>query len=324
MTVHVVTSTANSGSGTLRDAVEVQTGARTIEIRTASPITLTTDVTLTTDNVRIVGRQGAVVSGRRFYVNGADNVFIQDVAFKYGGGTDDLDSFAASNCNNLQLHGCSFAHSVDECLDIDSCTNVLVNRCMIYEALQDAGHASGAHSYAARFVGDGVVQDCIFALCDFRPNLIGDWIVDGCIFYGYGSSYPVNLVVPALGGETTVDIINCRFRTGPDTAIKISTGYRSIQIFDGSTSGPDFCNIHESGNICDSVAFGNGEFAVVVTPKAGVTYNTSGSQQLGNRRIRDLQLIMESWHRQVPIDSDSRRVLNHVFNSTGSIVDTPP
>lgn len=324
MTVHVVTSTANSGSGTLRDAVEVQTGARTIEIATTSPITITSQITLSDSNVRIMGRDGASVEGNRFFVSSANNVFIDSVAFKYGGGAADLDSFAAQNCDNLQLHNCTFAWSVDECVDLAGVTNALMNRCMVFEALQDAGHASGAHSYAARFDGEGVVQDCIFALCDFRPNIQGDWVIDGCIFYGYGSSYPINLVVPVGGGVTTADVINCRFRTGPDTAIKSSSGYRSIQIFDGSTSGPDFCRIHQSGNICDSVAFGFGEFAPVVTPKAGVSYQTSGSQYLGLRRTRDVSRIFDMWRNQRPPDKDARRVHAHMMSSTGNIVDVPP
>ncbi|MFT3867414.1 MAG: MBG domain-containing protein [Nibricoccus sp.] len=164
-----VTSLADYGSsqtpipGTLRYAIEQETGPRTIVFDVSGLITLQSRLTLSQPYVTIAGQtapgKGITTRGWPLGFSGARNSVIRYFRNRPGniaGVT--LDGGGLAGCDFSIMDHCSISWAIDEEFSSRTAKNITLQRTLISEALNIAGHQNyppgTAHGYAATIGGD--------------------------------------------------------------------------------------------------------------------------------------------------------------------------
>jgi pectate lyase len=225
--VYEVTTLADSGPGSLRDAVSA--GDRTVVFRVSGTIHLEGGLDVTGPNLTIAGQTapggGICVAGNETTIK-ADNVILRYLRFR---GTDVLgtpiDTFKMEGHRNVIIDHCSFSWGVDETCSVYGNRNVTVQWCIISEGLTMSAHEKGRHGYGGIWGGEnvtyhhnllihnggrnprfGFVED-VPLKADHRNNVIYN--------YGYTSCY---------GGEWSdgINIVGNYYKPGPDTLAEIA------------------------------------------------------------------------------------------------------
>jgi hypothetical protein len=220
--VYEVTTLADSGPGSLRDAVSKDN--RTIVFRVSGNIYLEGGLDITGSNLTIAGQtapgDGICVVGNETTIIGS-NVIIRYLRFR---GTDMLgtpiDTFKGEGVSDVIIDHCSISWGVDECFSVYGNRNVTVQWCLIAEGLAMSAHEKGRHGYGGIWGGDnvtyhhnllihqggrnprfGFVEDVDLRV-DHRYNVIYN--------YGFTSCY---------GGEWSngINIVGNYYKPGPDT-----------------------------------------------------------------------------------------------------------
>lgn len=229
-----VTNLNDSGPGSLRDAVE-QFGPRTVVFDVSGLITLESRLIIrsTNSNLTIAGQtapgKGICLRKYNFGMLGATNVIIRYIRVRPGNlsGTT-LDGMGMASANNCIIDHCSISWTLDEAFSSRSGKNITLQRTLISEALNDAGHKKyppgTQHGYAASIGGD---------VGSFHHNLLANncgrnWSLAG------GLSKPKNEYAGRLdlrnnvvfnwksratdGGAHQVNFVNNYYQPGPATA----------------------------------------------------------------------------------------------------------
>lgn len=207
--VITVTNLNDSGTGSLRDAIEQQ-GARIIVFAVDGTIDLQSKLIIETDNITIAGQSapgdGICLKGYPLYVR-ANNVIIRYIRTRMGNlhAIED-DAMGAMRVKDLIMDHCSVSWSVDECLSVYRSENVTVQWCMVTHSLAKSVHSKGAHGFGGiwggskatfhhnllahhssrnpRFASDG------YSPVDFRNNVVYNWGFKSA--YGGGQHGKIN------------------------------------------------------------------------------------------------------------------------------------
>lgn len=150
-----MTNGNDSGAGSLRIALEGDTGTRQIVIRTDDDIELSSAVTCSDDaNITLVSEGNGAITGASVIFDNVDNLLIYNCRFRPGlrgdenqTELDSKDAITLIDCDGFALCNNVFAWSVDELVDIDGSSNGTIYANILHEALESAGHTSGDHSY---------------------------------------------------------------------------------------------------------------------------------------------------------------------------------
>ncbi len=161
-----VTSTNNSGPGSLRDALtNTNYGPRTVVFTVSGLITLESDLIISQFNpyITLAGQTapGKGICTRKFQLgmSGGRDVIIRNVRSRPGNisGTT-LNGSGMSGSDHCIMDHVSISWGIDEELSTRTSKNVTFQRSLISEALNIAGHqnypAGTAHGYAATVGGD--------------------------------------------------------------------------------------------------------------------------------------------------------------------------
>lgn len=230
-----VTSLADYGSaeapvpGTLRHAIEVETGPRVVVFDVGGLITLGRRLTLSSSCVTVAGQtapgKGVCLRGWALGLSGAhDSVvrFIRNRPGDISGQT--IDGGGLAGCNHSIMDHCSISWSIDEGFSSRSAKNITLQNTLISEALNIAGHqnypAGTAHGYAATVGGDiASLHHNLLAHCEGRNWSLGGGL-DAAGFFA-GKLDIRNNVVYNWGGRTTdggahqVNFVNNYYKPGP-------------------------------------------------------------------------------------------------------------
>lgn len=187
-TVHV-TSLADYSSadaplpGTLRYAIEEESGPRVIVFDVGGMITLTEKLTLSDDFVTVAGQtapgKGICIRQYPFGLSGANDAVIRFIRNRPGdiSGTT-IDGGGLAGCDSSIMDHCSISWSIDEAFSGRSAHNITLQNTLISEALNIAGHQNYApgteHGYAATISGDiGSYHHNLLAHCSGRNWSLG-------------------------------------------------------------------------------------------------------------------------------------------------------
>ena len=230
--VHV-TNLNDSGEGSLRYAIEEEIGPRTIIFDVAGLIELKSRLTLSDNKVTIAGQtapiKGICIKNAPLGLSGAEDVIIQNVRVRRGSEGDynwGLDGMGMQGSNNCIIDHCSISWTIDEAFSSRSGQNITLQRTLISEALNIAGHPNypegTKHGYAGSIGGDvGSFHHNLLAHCEGRNwSLAGG--LDGDAFYAGRLDIRNNVVYnwghrATDGGSKEVNFVGNYYKPGAAT-----------------------------------------------------------------------------------------------------------
>jgi len=269
--VYYVENLADSGPGSLRDAVSQPN--RIVVFAVSGIIELESPVAVRQPNITVAG-QTAPGDGICLKRNGlnvaADNVIVRYLRCRPGdvsGGAP--DSLSVGGGKNVIIDHCSASWSVDEALSVtgETTDNVTVQWCIISESLHDSCHPKGPHGmgsllrphaahlsfhhnlYAhnnSRNPRPGTYGGATMTL-DFRNNTIYDWGATAGYSGGKGEFVHMNYIANYLLSGPSTRTPTCAFASGStDTLMyqvdnridKQDTGWDMIQGKFTQATGP--------------------------------------------------------------------------------------
>ena len=236
--VHV-TSLADYASGdtpipgTLRHAVEVETGPRVVVFDVAGLITVDHRLTLAAPYVTIAGQtapgKGICLRQWPLGLSGANDAIVRFIRNRPGNiSGQTIDGGGLAGCNHAIMDHCSISWSIDEGFSSRSAKNITLQNTLISEALNIAGHqnypAGTAHGYAATIGGDkGSFHHNLLAHCEGRNWSLGGGLDSTNTFAGRLDIR--NNVVYNWRGRTTdggameVNFVNNYYKPGAATTL---------------------------------------------------------------------------------------------------------
>lgn len=228
-----VTNLQDSGPGSLRAAVEAD-GPRTVVFDVSGLITLESKLVVrkTNSNLTVAGQtapgKGICLRKYNFGMLGATNVIVRYVRVRPGNISGlTLDGMGMASCDHCIIDHCSISWTLDEAVSTRGAQNITLQRTLISEALNEAGHKKyppgTQHGYAASIGGDiGSFHHNLLAHCAGR-----NWSLAG------GLRKPKNEYAGRLdirnnvvynwknratdGGAHEVNFVNNFYQPGPAT-----------------------------------------------------------------------------------------------------------
>lgn len=231
--VVAVTNLNDSGPGSLREAVTNDIGPRTIVFNTSGIIQLNSRLVSNQPYVTIAGQtapgKGICIRTAPFGITGNDAI-VQNLRVRLGGGAT-FDGMGLTGADNSIIDHCSISWTIDEAFSSRSGKNITLQKTLISEALNAAGHqnypAGTEHGYAATIGGDiGSFHHNLLAHCYGRNWSLGGGL-DGSGAYA-GRMDITNNVVYNWGSRTTdggtkeVNFINNYYKPGAGSKIFVA------------------------------------------------------------------------------------------------------
>ena len=265
-TVVHVTNLNDSGDGSLRSAVSKSN--RIVVFDVAGVIALKSNLTVK-GNITIEGQTAPSpgITVRYYTVEPkGDNIIIRFMRFRRGqekNVNDGADAITSRHYTGMILDHCSISWSIDELASFYDNNNFTMQWCMLGEALANAGHGKGAHSYGGIWGGKlasfhhnylGFMQNRVPRFCGARYNWTDygknkvyqkyNWHnsvqaenVDlrNCVMYNWGTG-------GCYGGPGGgyVNIVNNYYKAGPGTKQKTRVTTVTVATKDNS-SGENWC-----------------------------------------------------------------------------------
>lgn len=184
--VYLVTNLNDSGTGSLRHAIDTAPGAgRTIVFGIGGTINLVSDLRIDSPNITIAGQTapgGITLARRALHVSNTSNIILQHLRVRPGDfytapNVYEPDSIWVSGSNNVILDHISASWSTDEVLSVThGSTNVTVQYSLITEALHNSNHNKGNHGYGGIIHGgETTLHHNLYANNRSRNPATGNW-----------------------------------------------------------------------------------------------------------------------------------------------------
>ncbi|SEO66577.1 hypothetical protein SAMN05444671_4108 [Flavobacterium sp. CF108] len=228
-----VTNLNDDGPGSLRDAVNQEIGPRTIVFNVSGNIKLASRLVANQPYITIAGQtapgEGITISRAPMGLTGNDGV-IRFLKVRIGGGTT-YDGMGLTGADYSIIDHCSISWTIDESFSSRGAHHITLQRTLISEALNVAGHdkyeVGKMHGFAATIGGD---------IGSFHHNLLAhnqgrNWSIGGGLNgdgYYTGRLDITNNVVYNWGQRTTdgganeVNFVNNYYKPGASTKIFVA------------------------------------------------------------------------------------------------------
>ncbi|KAL4966400.1 pectin lyase fold/virulence factor [Aspergillus stella-maris] len=180
--------------GTLRYALTVETGPRTIVFDVGGVITTTSRMSVNGNYITLAGQtapgKGIAIQGWPVGLSGASDVIFRHIRVRPGTSTGEtVDGMGMSGSNYCIFDRCSMGWALDESFSSRTAKNITFQRNMISEPLNVAGHQNypegTAHGYAATVGGDvASLHHNLLAHAEGRSWSMGGGVDDNATFAG--------------------------------------------------------------------------------------------------------------------------------------------
>jgi hypothetical protein len=198
--VYIITSLADDGPGTLREAIR-KNHPRTIVFAVSGNIELQSELDINNGDLTIAGQtapgEGITIQNYPVKLKG-NNIIVRFLRFRLG----DLhqiqdDALSAIRTKNVIIDHCSLSWGTDECGSFYDSENFTLQWSIISESLNASVHEKGDHGYAGiwggmgasfhhnlianhnsrnpRFNGSRYHKQAELEVVDFRNNVIYNW-----------------------------------------------------------------------------------------------------------------------------------------------------
>lgn len=329
-----VTNLNDSGTGSFRAAATSGDGPRTIVFNVSGVIALQSRLNID-DNVTVAGQTapGKGICFRAAPIGIGNESVFRFIRMRLGAGAT-YDGIGMAGANNSIMDHCSISWTIDESFSSRGAKNITLQRTLVSEALNVAGHqnypAGTAHGYAGSVGGD---------VASLHHNLLAhnegrNWSMagglDGSGYYA-GRLDIFNTVVYNWGGRTTdggaheVNFVNNYYKAGA-----ASTKFNMLTA-DLEGAGLGTQSYYTKGNI---LQLANGSISCDGTNDAcGRAYTISGGQVLdwtlwptspffaSNATIQSARAAYKSVLSDVGcispvLDDHDKRMINETLNGT--------
>ena len=212
--VLIVTSLADKGPGTLREACEAE-GPRIVVFEVSGLVELKSDLRIRNPYITIAGQTapGGGICLKNFCLNVKDthDVVIRHLRVRPGDvAGKELDGITADRLENCIFDHCSVSWAIDETFSVTASKNVTVQWCLVSESLNKSLHHKGEHGYGSLVSGPeggftwahsvyahhksrspraGATEGTQGIVFDFRNNVIYNWSLRA----GYSGDSPVRM-----------------------------------------------------------------------------------------------------------------------------------
>jgi len=225
-----VTNLNDDGPGSLRHAVNQNIGPRTIVFNVSGNIQLKSRLVINQPYITIAGQtapgEGITISRAPVGLTGDDGI-VQFLRVRIGSGTT-FDGMGLTGANHSIIDHCSISWTIDESFSSRGAHNITLQRTLISEALNVAGHdkyeAGKMHGYAATIGGD---------VGSFHHNLLAhnygrNWSIGGGLngdgFYSGKIDIRNNVVYnwghrTTDGGANKVNFVNNYYKPGASSDV---------------------------------------------------------------------------------------------------------
>jgi hypothetical protein len=227
-----VTHLNDSGPGSLREAVEAD-GPRTVVFDVSGLISLQSRLVFKNPFLTVAGQtapgKGICIRNYTFGGLGARDTVVRHVRLRLGdlaGKT--MDGMGLASCDHCIIDHCSISWTQDEAFSSRAARNITLQRSLVSEALNVAGHANyapgTAHGYAASIGGDvGSFHHNLLAHCagrnwslagglDKAGRHTGDLDIRNNVVYNWGHR-------TTDGGAKRVNFVNNYYKPGPASQV---------------------------------------------------------------------------------------------------------
>ena len=226
--VVTVTNLNDSGPGSLREAVTDDIGPRTIVFAVGGTIELESRLVANQPYITIAGQtapgKGIMISKAPLGMTGDDGI-VRFLRVGIGAGRT-YDGMGLTGANHSIMDHCSIRWTIDESFSSRGAHNITLQRTLIAEALNVAGHgkyeAGKMHGYAATIGGDiGSFHHNLLAHCYGRNWSMGGGL-DGNGYYTGRLDIRNNVVYnwghrTTDGGAHEVNFVNNYYKPGAGT-----------------------------------------------------------------------------------------------------------
>ncbi|WP_294959596.1 T9SS C-terminal target domain-containing protein [uncultured Flavobacterium sp.] len=228
-----VTNLNDDGPGSLRDAVNQEIGPRTIVFNVSGNIKLASRLVVNQPYITVAGQtapgEGITITRAPIGLTGDDGV-IRFLKVRIGGGKT-YDGMGLTGANFSIIDHCSISWTIDESFSSRGAHHISLQRTLISEALNVAGHdkyeAGKTHGFAATIGGD---------IGSFHHNLLAhnygrNWSIGGGLngdgYYTGRLDIRNNVVYnwgirTTDGGANEVNFVNNYYKPGASTKIFVA------------------------------------------------------------------------------------------------------
>jgi Ca2+-binding RTX toxin-like protein len=346
-----VTNLNDSGVGSLRWALEQNSGPRTVVFAVNGTIHLDSQIMIQNGDVTIAGQtsagDGITVEGARIRVK-ADNVIVRGMHFRPGdsaNGQDggDRDGIMVGTTDfqlkNVIIDHNSFEWATDENVDIQGhVTNITVSNNIIASGLSHSINPEGEHSKgllisnwsstdSAYDTNISVIKNLFANNMDRNPEVRAGQNIEIINNYTYDAGYGQHTIAVGAGNNgtlvTTVAVVGNVVEAGKSTqknaapvALSAMADGSGVYISDNVWTK---LTADAQGNNSQAALTGNlggGQYASATAIFAGSKVNILDSTQVKAYVLANVGANAGHW------DAIDQAVLNGVVNGTGTIIDS--
>lgn len=337
---YTVTTLANDGPGSFRQALWTQDGPRNVVFDVGGTIRLEDVLFTRKPYLTIAGETapcpGITLADHGLTIKGAHDIVIRHIRSRLGDHVErDGSSLFILDCHDVHVSHCSVSWGTDEngaawtSSEADGFVgNVTFSWCIFSEGLLNSVHTKGAHSMGCIGAVEGLtIHHCLFAHNNMRnPFIRGRADLVNNVVYNWGSNgthidIPVEDPLHLLAlGPARVNLDNCWYQSGPSTG-SVDSWFRA---FEHESKGRPL--IWDSGG---TIVDGNANPVFVGSPSEGDagTFDWATERHPYPRVKTDaaavaykkvLKYAGASIHR----DAVDKRIVADVKNGTGRIIDS--
>jgi hypothetical protein len=245
-----VTSLADSGPGSLREAVEAE-GPRIVVFRVSGTIPLESDLTIRNPKITIAGQtapgDGICLKNYKLMIE-ADDVIVRYMRIRRGleSGRAD-DGLGIADCENVIVDHCSVSWTCDEVVNTwHGAKNITIQWCIFAEGLHNRGHG-----FAATLGGENAsYHHNLLANCPGRNCSVGGNHQYQTRNMDYRNNVTFNWGHRTIDGKpSSINVVNNYFKPGPMSTAKRFAKIDDSTVYEAIGKG----TWHVSGNVMEGV-----------------------------------------------------------------------